>query len=135
MYARRSLLAAAGAFLLRGFRLRAQQRSPSLVKVLARQTLSGNFTGLEATLVEVTIPAGPGSPVHRHPGFILGYILDGEMQFGIQGSPDQHLKQGATFFEPVDAIHTKSRSALPDKPVRLLAFSVAKQGSQITLPV
>lgn len=104
------------------------------VKQLAKHNLGASHPGMEATLVEVTIPPGAGSSVHRHPGFILGYVLEGEMRFSIKGVPEQVIKQGGTFYEPVGAIHTASASAIPDRPVKILAFMVARQGSPVTLP-
>lgn len=109
-------------------------KGASLVKPLAKHSLGASHPGLEATLVEVTIPPGGGSPVHRHPGFILGYVLDGELRFSVKGGPEQVLKQGGTFYEPTGAVHTRSASALPDRPVKILAFMVAPQGSPVTLP-
>ena len=115
-----------------GARLHAQ--STSRVKVLAKHSLGNSHPGMEATLVEVTIPPGGGSPVHRHPGFILGYVLDGEMRFSVKGGEEQVIKAGGTFYEPTGAVHTKSASALPERPARILAFMVAPQGSPVTLP-
>jgi quercetin dioxygenase-like cupin family protein len=104
------------------------------VKVLAKYGLGNSHPGMEATLLEVTIPPGSGSPVHRHPGFVLGYVLDGEMRFSVRGAQEQVVKAGGTFYEPTGAVHTKSASALPDRSVRILAFMVAPQGSPVTSP-
>ena len=90
---------------------------------------------MEAILVEVA--AGfRGSPVaHRHPGFVLGYVLDGEMQFAINGAEPGSCENGRThLFEPLGALHTTGASAKPDVPVRFLAFIVAPKGSPVTLP-
>ena len=89
---------------------------------------------MEAILVEVTSAAGARSMAHRHPSFVVGYVLEGEMEFGINGGTAQTVKAGATFFEPAGALHTTSASARPDAPVTFLAFMVAPKGSKLTLP-
>jgi hypothetical protein len=41
----------------------------------ARLPLPEPFTGWEARFVEVSYPAGSASAPHRHPGFVLGYVI------------------------------------------------------------
>ena len=84
--------------------------------------------------MEVTALPGAPSTAHRHPGFVLGYVLDGEMQFAINGASPEVVKTGGTFFEPLGALHTTGASAKPDAPVRFLAFIVAPKGSPVMLP-
>lgn len=110
----------------------ASQPRGSDAKVIRKQALSEPFDGMEATMVEVTIPPGPGSPAHRHSGFVLGYVLEGEFRFGVKGGPETVLKAGDTFYEPPDAVHTTSASARPDKPARILAVIVGPKGKAIT---
>ena len=114
--------------------VRAQTPRPSTVKEVARHALTGPQAGMEAILVEVTSMPGAPSTAHRHPGFVLGYVLDGEMRFAINGEGPQIVKAGATFFEPNGALHSTGGSAKPDAPVRFLAFIVAPKGSPVTLP-
>ena len=83
--------------------------------------------------MEVTAPPG-ASTAHRHLGFVLGYVLDGELQFAINGDAPEVVKAGGTFFEPVGALHSTGASAKPDTPVRFLAFIVAPAGSPVVLP-
>ena len=65
--------------LLLGLAGKAQTRAQGEVKELARHALTGPELGMEAILVEVTAPPGAPSTVHRHPGFVLGYVLSGEL--------------------------------------------------------
>ncbi len=89
---------------------------------------------MEAILVEVTAVPGAPSTVHRHPGFVLGYVLDGELEFAINHESPEVVKTGGTFFEPHGALHTIGASAKPNAPVRFLAFIVAPKGSPVILP-
>ncbi len=84
--------------------------------------------------MEVTAQPGTTSTAHRHPGFVLGYVLDGEMAFAINGENQQVVKTGGKFFEPIGALNTTGGSAKPDAPVKFLAFIVAPKGSPAALP-
>ncbi len=123
-------LATASLFAITG-RARAETRNG--VKELARHVLTGVQEGMEVVLVEVTAMPG-ASTAHRHPGFVLGYVLDGEMNFAINGESPKLVKTGSTFFEPLGALHTTGVSAISDAPVKFLAFIVAPKGSPVVLP-
>jgi quercetin dioxygenase-like cupin family protein len=103
----------------------------SSVRVLSRQTLAGQLEGLEATAVEVTYPPGSASGEHRHPGFVLGYVLEGRFRFGINGEKERVLSPGETFYEPAGSVHSVSGNGLTDKQTRILAFMVAPAGKPI----
>ena len=117
-----------------GSKVEAQTPASTPSKVLARYELTGAQVGMEAILVEVTSQPGGSSKAHRHPGFVVGYVLDGEMSFAINGEAPQVVKTGGTFFEPIGALHTKGSSAKSDAPVKFLAFIVAPKGSPVALP-
>jgi quercetin dioxygenase-like cupin family protein len=82
--------------------------TPRPAAELARHALTGPLEGFEAVLVELNIPPGARSsgPGHRHPGPVLGYIVEGQMRFAINNEPEQVLPVGRTFFEPSGAVHT-----------------------------
>ena len=99
---------------------------------LARYALTGPLEGFDAVLVELNFTPGVSVPEHRHPGPILGYVVDGQMRFGINREPEQIVPAGGTFFEPSGALHTTFGSASPDAPVRSVAFLVVPNGSPLT---
>jgi quercetin dioxygenase-like cupin family protein len=80
----------------------------------------------------MNFPPGVSAPEHRHPGFILGYVVDGQMRFAINHEPDQIVPAGGTFFEPPGALHTTFGSASPGAPVRCVVFLVVPNGSPLT---
>ena len=130
---RRNFFGLATSFFL-GILGKAQTGAHGGAKELARHALTGPQEGMEAILVEVTAMPRAPSTVHRHPGFVLGYVLDGEMKFAINGASPEVVKAGGTFFEPRGALHTIGASANPDAPVKFLAFIVAPKGSPVVLP-
>lgn len=101
---------------------------------LARYALTGPLEGFDAVLVEVNFAPGGSSREHRHPGFIVGYVVDGRMRFGINHEPEQVVPAGGTFFEPHGSLHTTFGSASSDAPARALVFLVVPTGSPLTGP-
>ena len=101
---------------------------------LARYALTGALEGYDAVLVAVNFGPGASAREHRHPGFILGYVVDGQMRFGVNHEPDQIVPAGGTFFEPPGALHTAFGSASSDTPVRAIVFLVVPTGSPLTGP-
>lgn len=99
---------------------------------IARHALTGALEGFDAVLVEVNFAPGVSAPEHRHPGSILGYVVDGQMRFAINNEPDQIVPAGGTFFEPSGALHTAFGAARPDTPARALVFLVVPNGSPLT---
>jgi quercetin dioxygenase-like cupin family protein len=103
---------------------------------LARHALTGPFEGFEAVLTQVNLPPGKpaaSSTAHRHSGFVVGYVLEGQLRFAINNEPEKVLPAGSTFFEPIGALHS-TNSATPDAPARFLAFLVVPKGSSLVVP-
>jgi len=135
---RRTFLSIAAATLLPGV-LDAQTHPPATFPgngELARHALTGPFEGFDAVLYVLSIPAGRGEsgPAHRHPGPVLGYVLEGQMRFAINHEADQVLPAGATFFEPSGAVHTTAGSARKDGPTRALVFMIVPKGRPLVEP-
>jgi quercetin dioxygenase-like cupin family protein len=114
----------------------AQTPGPRASGELARHALTGPCEGFEAVLVELNIPPGQRSsgPGHRHPGPVLGYVVEGQMRFAINHEPEQVVPVGGTFFEPEGAVHTTMGSARTDGPTRVLVFMLVPKGSPLTAP-
>ena len=106
---------------------------------LARHALTGPLEGFEAVLVERGSPGGqPGeAPApglgHRHSGFVVGYVLEGQLRFAINNEPERIIPAGGTFFEPIGALHSTS-GAVPGVPTRFLAFLVVPKGAPVVAP-
>jgi quercetin dioxygenase-like cupin family protein len=114
----------------------AQAPSPQPVAELARHALTGPFEGFEAVLVQLNmtpgqISAGAG---HRHPGAVLGYVVEGQVRFAINHEPERVVPTGGTFFEPSGAVHTTNGSARSDGPTRAVVFMLVPKGSPLTTP-
>jgi quercetin dioxygenase-like cupin family protein len=107
------------------------------VRTLSEREISEKLDGKEAkaTVVEVTIGPGEGSPPHRHAGPVFGYVLEGSYEWGLNDRPVQRLKAGDTFYEPTGSLHRVSHNPSDKGRTRLLAVILhAKDAKQITIP-
>jgi quercetin dioxygenase-like cupin family protein len=107
------------------------QPGDARVREIGRQALAGPFAGMEASLVEVSYPPGGRSAEHRHPGFILGYVIEGQIRFAINHETPRVLRRGETFYEPAGVLHSTSENAQPGMPAKMLAFMVAPSGRPV----
>ena len=77
-------------------------------------------------------PAG-ASQAHRHPGFVLGDVLEGEIRFGVDSGEQTLYRANQVFYEPPGVLHSVSANASPVNPARFLAIVVAEKGAPITV--
>ena len=89
------------------------------------QPLPEPFSGWEARFVSVQFPPGVKSTPHHHPGFVLGYVIEGEFRFAINSEAPRVLRAGEAFYEPPGANHTVGESASARRAARILAIIVA----------
>ena len=97
-----------------------------------------NLDGWQMTATEITIPAGaPPGRKHRHPGFVIGYVLEGQYSFAVNDQPAKVIEAGQMFFESFDSpgeVHSASGNASSTKPVKFLAIVFTKKGDPVTIP-
>jgi quercetin dioxygenase-like cupin family protein len=83
------------------------QKGPSAGAVkrtdLQRHDLS--IAGRE--MIQVRVDFGPGvvAPLHRHPGEEIIYVLEGTLEYQLEGQPTKTLKTGDVLFIPAGAAH------------------------------
>jgi quercetin dioxygenase-like cupin family protein len=70
---------------------------------LQRHDLS--VPGREAVQVRVDIDPGVAFGRHTHPGEEIIYVLDGSLEYDIDGKPPMTLKAGEVLFIPAGTIH------------------------------
>jgi quercetin dioxygenase-like cupin family protein len=106
------------------------------VRTLAAREIVEKVDGKEstATAVEVTLEAGQAGTPHRHPGPVLGYVLEGEYEWAIDDQPAKVLKAGETFYEPAGCLHRVSRNPHKSK-TRVLAWVIHPRNVRdLTIP-
>ena len=70
---------------------------------LMRNDLSA--PGREVIQARVEIDPGMASPKHWHPGEEIIYVLEGSLEYQVEGKPPVTLKAGDVLFIPAGTIH------------------------------
>lgn len=90
----------------------------------------------EVTISHVDFTPGRVGVAHRHAGFVLAYVLKGEVMTKVSGQgPAKVYKAGEMFFEPPGSVHEESGNPSKTEPAALLAMIFAKKGSRLTTPI
>jgi quercetin dioxygenase-like cupin family protein len=90
---------------------------------LQRHDLSA--AGREA--IQARIDFGPGifAPMHTHPGEEIIYVLEGELEYEIRGTPPVTLRPGDVLFVPAGAAHS-ARNVGSGRASELATYIVEK---------
>jgi|SRR5689334_4377172 quercetin dioxygenase-like cupin family protein len=88
----------------------------------------------EVTVSTVDYAPGRVGKVHHHSGFVLAYVLEGNIVTKISGQEERTYKQGEMFYEPPGSTHEVGRNPSETQPAKLLALIFAKKGAQLTMP-
>jgi len=64
------------------------------------------IAGWEALQARVDFVPGASFPAHRHPGEEIIYVLEGTLEYGVEGKPPQILKTGDVLFVPAGVFHS-----------------------------
>lgn len=73
----------------------------------------------------VDIDPGKAAPKHRHPGEEIVYVLEGQMQYQLEGKPPVTLKAGDVLFIPAGVPHT-AKNVGTDNAAELATYVVEK---------
>ena len=109
---------------------RAQQ--PGIERTdLQRHDLS--VPGREVIQVRVDIDPGVVSPRHKHPGEEIIYVLEGSLEYEVEGKPPVTLKAGEVLFIPAGTIHAAKNVGSGNAAE--LATYVVEKGKPLVVPV
>ena len=112
--------------------------APSSKPVAQRDAPKVNLDGWQMTATEVTYPPGESSQgKHRHPGFVIGYVLEGQYRFAVNDEAPVVLAPGQMFFESFDApgqVHAVSGNGSTTQTTKILAIVFTKKGDPVTIP-
>jgi quercetin dioxygenase-like cupin family protein len=95
---------------------------------LQRHDLS--VPGREVLQARVDFAPGASFPAHRHPGEEIIYVLEGTLEYEVEGQPPVVLEAGDVLFVPTGAFH--SARNLGDTPGSELATYVLEKGKPLT---
>ena len=106
-----------------GVALAPDRENAEAVKVLSARDVKEKLDGKEAkaTVVVVTLGPGQAGEPHRHPGPVIGYVLEGEYELGLDDQPTKVLKAGETFYEATGCLHRVSKNPAAKGKARVIA--------------
>ena len=90
---------------------------------LQRHDLS--IPGREAIQVRVDLAPGAVAPRHSHPGEEIIYVLEGSLEYEVEGQPPVTLKAGGVLFIPAGTIHA-AKNVGTDNAAELATYIVEK---------
>jgi len=131
-----SLMALAGA-IAAGHTAQAVGAAPSSRPLAQKDAPKINLDGWQVTATEVTYPPGESSGRHRHPGFVVGYVLEGQYRFAVNDQAPTVLSAGQMFFESFDQpneVHAVSGNASATMTTKILAIVFIPKGSPVSIP-
>jgi quercetin dioxygenase-like cupin family protein len=105
------------------------------VAVFAHDLPNVSLANWEVTVRRLTMAPGSVGTAHRHPGFVLVYVLEGSLVARITGSAETTYRAGEMFYEPPGSTHEVHRNASGTMPATFLAFIFAEKGLPLTTPV
>ena len=111
---------------------RAVQIAPGLWRTdLQRQDLS--IPGRE--VVQSRVDVGPEAPLlkHTHPGEEIIYVLEGSLEYQIEGQPPRTFSAGDALTVPAGAVHAVRNVGSGNGAV--LATDVVEKGKPLLTPV
>lgn len=97
---------------------------------LQRHDLSA--PGREVIQVRVDFDPGYVAPRHIHPGEEIIYVLEGTLEYEIEGQPPRTVKPGDVLFVPAGVVHT-AKNVGKDNGAELATYVVEKGKPLITL--
>ena len=131
---RRTFLTTAAAAMTASLTARGAAAPPQAKALVQRDAPPVNLEGWQMTATEVSYGPGESSNRHRHPGFVCGYVLEGQYRFAVDGQPEVVLNAGQMFFENPGDVHAVSGNGSTTQPARILAIVFTKKGDPVTLP-
>lgn len=89
-----------------GFALCVTYAQQSEIKRIELQRHDLSVTGREVVQVRVDIPSGAAFPRHSHPGEEMVYMIEGVLEYHLEGRPPVTLKAGEVLFIAAGTVHT-----------------------------
>jgi quercetin dioxygenase-like cupin family protein len=123
---------AIGIILLATLLISAFAQQPAIRRTeLQRHDLT--IPGREAVQVRIDFDPGTAFGNHTHFGEEIIYVLEGELQYEVEGQPVVTLKKGEVLFIPAGKIHAAKNAG--NVKASELATYIVEKGKPIVVPV
>lgn len=111
---------------------RAQDAGMTGIKRTDLQRHDLSVSGREAFQVRVDFDPGAAFGKHTHPGEEIIYVLEGSLEYEVEGKPPMTLKAGDVLFIPAGTIHA-AKNVGSDIAKELATYVVEKGKPLLTL--
>jgi quercetin dioxygenase-like cupin family protein len=125
-------VAAAVLFVANGLALHMAQAQQPGVKRTDLQQHDLGVPGREVVQVRVDIAPGVLAPNHSHPGEEIAYVIEGLLEYQLEGKPPVTLSAGETLFIPAGTIH--SAKNVGSVNAAELATYIVEKGKPLVTP-
>lgn len=92
-----------------------------------------SIPGREVVQARIDVAPGAVAPKHMHPGEEVIYVLEGSLEYRVEGQPPVTLKAGDVLFIPAGTIHA-AKNVGTDNAAELATYVVEK-GKPLVVPV
>lgn len=92
-----------------------------------------DVSGKEAVMGIAEIAPGVAAGRHTHPGFEIGYVLEGSSVLEIDGEAPRTINAGDSYSIPAGKAHDAKNTGTG--PARVLAIYIVDQGKPLAAPV
>lgn len=107
-------------------------QSMLVAKEVYRKPLT-DFAGKEIRITDLIIPPGGTSPAHRHPGDTFVYVIEGEVQVGVNEDAPITAKAGEVVHEPPMSLHKTTLNPSKTDTAHAIAIMVIDADKQSTV--
>ena len=128
-------LAKAGAAMLLTPMMAAAEAPPRAGPIITQDLPPVSLDGWKMTALEISYAPGQVDRAHRHPGFVFGYVLEGDLRFKVDGGEETTYHAGQMFYEKPGSVHRVSANASATRPCRFLAMVFVDKTKPLTEPV
>lgn len=126
----KAMLAALAAVLCGPAALNAQPARPPGVTRIDLQHHDLSIPGREVYQLRVDFAPGSAFPRHRHPGEEIIYVIEGAIEYQLDGEAPVILKAGDVLFVPDGAVHSAKNAG--DTNAAELGTYVVEKGKPLT---
>jgi quercetin dioxygenase-like cupin family protein len=80
------------------------------------------------SFVMTIVPGGVDTVAHRHDCELFGYVLEGDVQIGLEKKEPHNFSSGQMFYEKRNVLHSLARNPSKEKAAKVLLIFVIKEG-------
>jgi quercetin dioxygenase-like cupin family protein len=126
------IIAAAALIVASGLALHVAQAQLPGTKRTDLQQHDLSIPGREVVQARIDIAPGVLAPNHSHPGEEIVYVIEGSLEYQLEGKPPMTLKAGEVLFIPAGTVHS-ARNVGTGRAAELATYIVEKGKPLITV--